>query len=70
MREIKAIEYTCGSSAVVAGLGLYSYQVRELLAALVLVHRGFFLSGSGGTRSVPGLVRKREGGDLDWTRVA
>jgi hypothetical protein len=42
LREIKAIEYTCGTSAVVAGLGLYSYQVRELLAALVLFTVGFF----------------------------
>ena len=45
MREIKAIEYTCGSSVVVAGLGLYSYQVRELLAALVLFTAAFFFLG-------------------------
>jgi hypothetical protein len=45
LREIKAIEYTCGSSAVVAGLGLYSYQVRELLAALVLFTAAFFFLG-------------------------
>ena len=42
MREIKAIEFTCGLSVVVAGLGLYSYQVRELLAALVLFTVAFF----------------------------
>ena len=42
MRELKAIEYTWGSSVVVVGLGLYSYQVRELLAALVLFTVGFF----------------------------
>ena len=42
LRESKAIEYTCGTSVVVAGLGLYSYQVRELLAALVLFTVGFF----------------------------
>jgi hypothetical protein len=45
LREIKAIEYTCGLSVVVAGLGLYSYQVRELLAALVLFTVGFFFLG-------------------------
>ena len=43
MREIKPIEYTCGLSAVIVGLGLYSYYVRELLASLVLFTGAFFL---------------------------
>ena len=45
MREIKAIEYTCGLSAVIVGLGLYSYYVREALASLVLFTGAFFVLG-------------------------
>jgi integral membrane sensor domain MASE1 len=45
LREIKAIEYTCGLSAVAVGLGLYSYYVRELLASLVLFTGAFFILG-------------------------
>jgi hypothetical protein len=45
LREIKAREYAYGSSVVVAGLGLYSYQVRELLAALALFTAVFFFLG-------------------------
>lgn len=43
MREAKAIEYTCGISAVIVGLGLYSYYVREILASLLLFTGAFFL---------------------------
>lgn len=43
MREIKAIEYTCGLSAAIVGLGLYSYYVREIVASLVLFTGAFFL---------------------------
>ena len=45
MREIKAIEYTCGLSAVIVGLGLYSYYVRELMASLVLFAGAFLFLG-------------------------
>ena len=45
MRELKAIEYTCGLSVVIVGLGLYSYYVRELLASLTLFTGAFFLLG-------------------------
>ena len=44
LREIKTIDYTCGLSVVIVGLGLYSYYVRELLASLVLF-TGTFLLG-------------------------
>ena len=43
MRDLKAIEYTCGLSVTVVGLGLYSYYVRELLASLLLFTVGFFI---------------------------
>lgn len=33
----------CGFSAVIVGLGLYSYYVREILASLVLFTGAFFL---------------------------
>jgi uncharacterized membrane protein len=42
LREIKIMEYTCGLSAVIVGLGLYSYYVRELLASLALFSMAFF----------------------------
>ena len=45
MRKLKAVEYTCEFSVMIVGLGLYSYQVRELLAALVLFTVGFFFLG-------------------------
>jgi uncharacterized membrane protein len=45
LHKIKAIEYTCGLSAVIVGLGLYSYYVRELLASLALFTGAFFLLG-------------------------
>ena len=45
MREMKAIEYTCGLSAVIVALGLYSYYVRELLSSLVLFTGVFFVLG-------------------------
>ena len=43
MREIKIRDYTCGLIGTIAGLGLYSYYVRELLAALTLFSVAFFL---------------------------
>lgn len=43
MREIKIRDYTCGLIVTIVGLGLYSYYVRELLAALTLFSVAFFL---------------------------
>jgi hypothetical protein len=45
LHKIKVIEYTCGLSAMVVGLGLYSFYVRELLASLALFTGAFFLLG-------------------------
>ena len=42
MRKTRIIEYTCGLSVVIVGLGLYSYYVRELLASLALFSVAFF----------------------------
>ncbi len=42
MREIKIRDYTCGLIVTIVGLGLYSYYVRELLAALTLFSMAFF----------------------------
>ncbi|MGH9705849.1 MAG: hypothetical protein ACRD5R_03740 [Candidatus Acidiferrales bacterium] len=36
MRKSKTIGYACGMVVTIVGLGLYSYQVRQLLAALAL----------------------------------
>lgn len=43
MQKIKVIEYMGGFSALIVGLGLYSYYVRELLASLALFIGAFFL---------------------------
>lgn len=43
MREIKIRDYTCGLIVTFVGLGLYSYYVRELLAALALFSVPFFI---------------------------
>ncbi len=43
MREIKIRDYICGLIVTIVGLGLYSYYVRELLAALTLFSMAFFL---------------------------
>jgi hypothetical protein len=43
LHKIKVIEYTCGLSVVIVGLGLYSFYVRELLASLALFAGAFFL---------------------------
>jgi hypothetical protein len=43
LREIKIRDYTCGLIMTIVGLGLYSYYVRELLAALTLFSMAFFL---------------------------
>jgi hypothetical protein len=45
MREIKTIEYTCGLSAIIVGIGLYSYYVRELLASLAIFTGVFLVLG-------------------------
>ena len=42
MRKTKIIEYTCGLSVMIVGLGFYSYYVRELLASLALFSVAFF----------------------------
>jgi hypothetical protein len=45
LREIKIRDYTCGFIVTIVGLGLYSYYVRELLAALTLFSVAFFSLG-------------------------
>jgi hypothetical protein len=42
LRDIKIRDYTFGLIATIVGLGLYSYYVRELLAALTLFSVAFF----------------------------
>jgi hypothetical protein len=42
LREIKIRDYTCGLIVTIVGLGLYSYYVRELLAALTIFSVAFF----------------------------
>jgi hypothetical protein len=42
LRKLKAIDYTCGLSAAIVGLGLYSYYIRELLVSLLLFGVAFF----------------------------
>jgi len=42
LREIKIRDYTCGLIIAIVGLGLYSYYVRELVAALTLFSIAFF----------------------------
>jgi hypothetical protein len=51
LREIKIRDYTCGLIVTIVGLGLYSYYVRELMAALTIFSVAFFclaLAGVGG----------------------
>jgi hypothetical protein len=51
LREIKIRDYSCGLIVTIVGLGLYSYYVRELMAALTLFSVAFFLlalAGLGG----------------------
>jgi len=51
LREIKIRDYTCGLIVTFVGLGLYSYYVRELMAALTIFSVAFFflaLVGLGG----------------------
>src|SRR5579862_849752 len=45
LRGHRAMQCTCGISALIVGLGLYSYYVRELLASLVLFTGAFFVLG-------------------------
>jgi hypothetical protein len=40
--EIKTRDYACGLILTIAGLGLYSYYVRELMAALTIFSVAFF----------------------------
>jgi hypothetical protein len=42
LREIKTRDYACGLILTIAGLGLYSYYVRELMAALTIFSVAFF----------------------------
>ena len=51
MREIKIRDYSCGLIVTIVGLGLYSYYVRELMAALTMFSVAFLLlalAGLGG----------------------
>jgi len=43
--DLKATNYVCGFGLMIAGLGLYSYYVRELLASLILFTAAFFFLG-------------------------
>jgi hypothetical protein len=43
LREIKIRDYTCGLIVTIAGFGLYSYYVRELLVALTIFSVALFL---------------------------
>ena len=70
MREIKIRDYSCGLIVTIVGLGLYSYYVRELMAALTMFSVAFFLFGSGRAGRAPCLVRKRAVGDLGRACVA
>jgi len=45
VRDVKATEYMFGIGAVVVGIGLYSYYVRELLASLALFTGAFLILG-------------------------
>ena len=42
MSEIKVRDYMCGLIVMIVGLALYSYYVRELLAALTIFSVAFF----------------------------
>jgi hypothetical protein len=42
LREIKVSDFSYGLIVTIAGLGLYSYYVRELLAALTIFSVAFF----------------------------
>ena len=42
LREIKIRDYICGLIVTIVGLGMYSYYVRELMAALTLFSVAFF----------------------------
>jgi hypothetical protein len=42
LREIKISNFSYGLIVTIAGLGLYSYYVRELLAALTIFSVAFF----------------------------
>jgi hypothetical protein len=42
LRETKVWNYTSGLVVTIVGLGLYSYYVRELLAALTIFSVAFF----------------------------
>jgi hypothetical protein len=42
LREIKISDFSYGLIVTIAGLGLYSYYVRELLAALTIFSVAFF----------------------------
>jgi hypothetical protein len=42
LREIKIRDYASGVIVTIVGLGLYSYYVRELLAALTIFSVAFF----------------------------
>lgn len=44
MHKAKNRGYTCGLATAIAGLSLFSYHVRELLAAMALFSLVFFLA--------------------------
>jgi hypothetical protein len=46
--EIKIRDYTSGLVVMIVGLGLYSYYVRELLAALTIFSVAFFVLAMAG----------------------
>ena len=60
LSEIKIRDYICGLLVTIVGIGLYSYYVRELMAALTLFSmQGIFLCVSCGARRASCLEMRR-----------
>jgi len=68
LREIKITGYTFGLIVTIVGLALYSYCVRELLAALSLFSAAFFFLALAGLGAL--LVWSASVQVAIWTRPA
>jgi hypothetical protein len=68
VRDMKIRDYTCGLIVTIVGLGLYSYYVRELLAALTLFSVAFFLVALAGLGAL--LVWSASAQVAIWARPA
>jgi multisubunit Na+/H+ antiporter MnhG subunit len=68
LREIKITGYTFGLIVTIVGLALYSYYVRELLAALSLFSAAFFFLALAGLGAL--LVWSASVQVAIWTRPA